>query len=268
MRNRAPLLLFAVLVACGGGSPPEHGDAATSSDAALVDASIAVDAHRAPDAARDAGATDAGQDAGPAAFGTIVSTACGTVVAELDDPTPSFHQVRLDFMMDGFDDPAERSLLTAGAQEILEEGTAGGSSALSEAFAFEVLARCEGAALIKTETEIGYDPVTSTKTDMLVEIGGTRIGVSVVRAYQFPPGSPYPVATATPILRRKLEDILESSANVVVEDDWQKQILAVIAYGDMHAESIRTAWDAMDDTVRADTIVYVVVTDGDDMALY
>ena len=47
-----------------------------------------------------------------------------------------------------------------------------------------------------------------------------------------------------------------------------KQILHVIAWGPMHAESMRTAFDQIDDTVRADTILIVTVTDGDDGFLY
>ncbi len=42
----------------------------------------------------------------------------------------------------------------------------------------------------------------------------------------------------------------------------------IIAYGDMHADVVREAWEAFDAARRADTIVYVVVTDGDDAPLY
>ena len=55
---------------------------------------------------------------------------------------------------------------------------------MSETFAMEVLARCDGAELIKTETEIGYDPPSSKKTDLLVSFDDVRIGVSVTeRSY-------------------------------------------------------------------------------------
>jgi hypothetical protein len=70
--------------------------------------------------------------------------------------------------------------VSAGAQEILAEGTAGGSSGYSEAFAFEVLHRCEGAELIKSETEIVYD-TPGALTDILVRIDGMPVGVSVTR---------------------------------------------------------------------------------------
>ena len=252
---------------CSDGSahtdPDASRDAGPADDAAPVDADLPFDAGHA-----DSGITmDGGPwDAGATAFGEIAGP-CGRLVAELGVSTPSFFQTRLDFAMDGFDDPAERSLLTAGAQEILMDGTAGGSSGVSEAFAFEVLARCENATLVKSETEIVYVPATSPKTDMLVSMGDVPVGVSVVRAVGFPPDSPYTTAEAL-IIERKLDDILESSANVVAADRWVKQILVVMAYADMHAESIRTVWEGLDPATRADTIVYVVVTDGEDTPVY
>ena len=54
-------------------------------------------------------------------------------------------------------DTSDYALLTAGGQEIIDDGNAGGSSLYSEVFAYEVLSRCEGAMLLKTETEVIYD---------------------------------------------------------------------------------------------------------------
>ncbi len=47
-----------------------------------------------------------------------------------------------------------------------------------------------------------------------------------------------------------------------------KQILVVLAYADMHADQIRSVWDGLGADVRADTIVYVVITDGEDIPVY
>lgn len=210
---------------------------------------------------------DAGSDAGGSEGFALIEGPCGRIAAELDNASPSYFLTHLDFMTDGFDDPTERPLLTDGAQQILEDGTAGGSSGISEAFAFEVLARCESATFVKSETEIVYDPVTSKKTDILVSIDGMQVGVSVTRAVGFPRTDPYTVEDAE-FIERKLTDILESSANVVEEDSWVKQILLVMAYGDMHAESIHTAWESLPAETRADTILYVVITDGDDESIY
>jgi hypothetical protein len=210
---------------------------------------------------------DATADAGGAAgFGTIAGP-CAMIHGELSTTSPSYFLNRLDFGTDPFDDPEDLPLLTPGGREILAEGTAGGSSGVSEAFAYEVLARCEGASLIKTETEIVYD-TTGDLTDMLVEIEGIRLGVSVSRAFVFPPTDPYTVTIAGDQLTDKLMGVLESSANVSAEDAWAKQILVMVAYGDMHAASLMTAYESLDPSLTADTIVYVVITDGMDAPLY
>ena len=85
------------------------------------------------------------------------------------------------------------------------------------------------------------------------------------------PEDPYPAAQAAGLVTSKLEDILVSSANVVAEDAWSKQILVIMAYADMHAELVEAAWLELVDSqpaTAADTVVYVVVTDGMDTPLY
>lgn len=230
----------------------------------------------------DAGAEDAGADAGTGVdagtdggyrtaldggHGRIVGQ-CFRLPGELFSPSPSYLEVRLDFGMDQYDDPAERPRLTDGAQTIMATPNAGGSSVPSEAFAMEVLALCEGASLVKTETMIVYDPPTSKKTDILVSVQGTQLGVSVTRAVSWPRDAGYPVSQALSLLDGKLSDILVSSANVVPPDNWVKQALLVMAWDDVQATSIRTAWGQLDAGVRADTILYVVVTDGLDAPIY
>lgn len=248
-----------VVSACGDGRPIDAGTDAAPTDTSLP--ALDAPAFDAP-AMLDAPASDAG----PVGFGRVAGP-CGRLPAELGTPTPSYFDTRLDFAADAYDDPAERDQLTGGAREILVDGTSGGSSGVSEAFAFEVLSRCEGATLIATETEIVYVPATSKKTDMLVEIDGVRIGVSVTRAVGFPPDAPYTTAEAA-FIEDKLDDILESTMNVRSDFMWTKQILLIMAYGDMHATSIRAVWDSIDAASRADTIVYVVVTDGADDPIY
>ena len=41
-----------------------------------------------------------------------------------------------------------------------------------------------------------------------------------------------------------------------------------MAYADMHAQLIEAAWMGLDDVTKADTVVYVVVTDGEDTPVY
>jgi hypothetical protein len=166
-----------------------------------------------------------------------------------------------------YNDPADRPLLTPGGQSIASVPNAGGSSLFSEVFAFEQLARCEMAGFLKTETQIVYDTAGKI-TDILVEVDGHKIGVSVVRAVQFPFGQPYTLENATMIIQRKLEDILESSMNVSAQDKWVKQILAVIAYDDQHVATVEQAWAALAPSIKADTVLVVTATHGDDAFLY
>jgi hypothetical protein len=212
---------------------------------------------------------DEGSDGGDglplAGLGTL-SGDCGDVLGtdELSGSTPSIFVNTLDLGTDGFD----TAQLSVGGTEVWDDGNLGGSSAESEVIAFEVLYRCELASLLKTETEISYVDEGGKKTDLLVEIDGIDLGVSVTRAYGWPPEDPYTVEQATVLLEDKLGDIPLSSANVASEDAWTKQILSVIAYTPDHAASIATAWAALDAEVQGDTVLFVTATEGDDEALY
>lgn len=219
-----------------------------------------------PDAGIDAGEPDAGIPAFPiAGFGTI--SGCPDVAPLLASSEPSFSENAIDFGADPYDD-ADLPRLTEGGQEIIADGNAGGSSVLSEVIAFEVLARCAGAELVKTETEIEYTVAETKITDILVRIDGTRYGVSVARAVSFPFDQPYPQAEADRVLRKKLGDILISSANVAPADNWPKQILHVIAYAPEHVPVLRAAWEAIEPAVKADTVVYITTSNGDDDFIY
>lgn len=245
--------------------PEDVGLDALVSDDGGEDAAIDAETDASTD---DAGTEDAGT--GDAAtmipgFGTIVG-ACGRIAPELDTETPSFFVVRFDLADDPYD-AGDFDRLTTGAQEILTEGTVGGSSALSEALSYEVLARCEGATmLLASEGEVRYSSPTSKRTDFVAEFDET-IGVSVARAVIFPGTVPYTLAEAQRVIGGKLDDILDSSANVM-NFAWDKQILAVMAWDDVAADRVREAWDGFSPERRADTVVYVIVTDGMDRNIY
>jgi hypothetical protein len=254
--TRAAAVACAALAACApvAERPADAGRADVGErDAGIVDAGFV-----------DAGSVDAGSGPAPG-FGAL-SGACGVLDAELTDAAPATIENRLDFGADPYDDD-DAALLTAGGQAILAAGNAGGSSLLSEIFAYEVLARCEGALLLETETTISYDEAGAI-TDLLVQIDGRKIGVSVVRAFHYPPDEAYPADEAAALALRKLADIQESSAHVSDADRWTKQILSVIAYSDAHADVFAAALDAVDAGVRGDTVVVVTVTDGADDPLY
>jgi hypothetical protein len=200
-------------------------------------------------------------------FGRITGI-CGVVAPQLAEPTSAlFGSRKLDFGGDPYDDPADRPLLTSGGRTIAGTPNAGGSSLLSQVFAFETLARCEAASLVKTKTEIVYDQQGHT-TDLLVRMAGVKVGVAVARAAAFPVGSPYTPQLATALLDAKLDAINASSQNVAAEDAWVKQVLVVLAYDQPHADTVAAAWSALDGATKADTVVYVVVTDGSDANLY
>ena len=190
---------------------------------------------------------------------------CGEV--NLDDvlsPDPQIIANAVDFAGEPMFDVA---LLSPGGLALYEGGNLGGSSIYSEVFAYEELYWCDGAAFLKGEGDIVY-AVEGKKTDLLVEIDGEKVGVSVVRAMSFPKGAPYPVNQAFGVLDGKLSDILQSTMNVAPEDAWQKQILSVIAQTPEHAAAIAEAYGMVSAANKSDTIVVVTVTEGDDDFIY
>lgn len=205
-----------------------------------------------------------GQGGGPMEYGVLFGT-CGVInLDDVQSVDPQYVSNTIDFTGRLPFDPL---FMSPGGQEIIADGNLGGSSLYSEVFAYEVLYRCDGAILLKTEAEIVY-AVEGKKTDLLVEIDGAKVGVSVVRALSFPEGAPYPVAQAFDVLDGKLADILLSSANVDPQDAWEKQILSVVAQTTEHADAIVQAYDMVDEATKADTIVVVTVTEGEDDFIY
>jgi hypothetical protein len=263
VHNRA-VRYFAMLLLCACSPAETPEDVGTADSGELVrDAGITPDS-----GAADSGApADSGPaDAGSAGFG-IIAGSCGELDDELTSAAPASFFNRIDFGDDGYDD-ADEPRLTEGGREIIRDGNAGGSSLFSEIFAYEVLNRCEGALLLKTETEVEYLDPMSKLTDLLVEIDGMKVGVSVTRAVGFPRDAPYTEAQAQMLLEDKLSDILISSANVAPGDRWVKQILHVIAYGPMHAESMLGAFEVIDAAIKSDTILIVTESQGMDEFLY
>ncbi len=244
MRITSAITAIALAWGCGGDS--DTGPDASS----LTDAT-------------PGGGGDALADGGRGLF--TISGDCGVLDVELTDEAPHAFDNVLAFDHAYSEDDEE--LLSGGGMTILAEGNAGGSSIVSEIFAFEVLNQCEAMTLLKTETAIVYDG-PSKKTDFLAEKDGVRVGVSVTRAQTFPLGGDLTEQAATELLDGKLADILESSANVSDGDRWEKQILAVLVYNRAHLESLVAALPAIGAATRADTIVWMTVTDGPDDPVY
>lgn len=210
------------------------------------------------------GGTGGSEDVPLQGFGTI-SGDCGPIDSEeILSPDPFSFETHLDFGTSAFD----YELLSTGGKYVYDAGNLGGNSLYSEVFSYEVLYRCELAKLLKTETEISYQDSGGKKTDILVEIDGYKIGVSVTRAFAFPAGSTYTQGDAQTLLEKKLGDIPLSTANVAAADAWQKQILHILAYNDQHRDAIFQAYGTLDSSYKADTLVYVTVTDGVDDFMY
>ena len=199
-----------------------------------------------------------------AGFGALSGDCAGLIDGEeLLADAPFWFSNALDL---GASEPTPDDLSEEG-QRIYETENLGGSSVWSEVLAFEVLRRCDLAMLLKTESEIVYVE-ESKKTDFLVQLDGAKVGVSVTRAFHYPPTEPYTVEDAQSLLEKKLGDIPLASAAVGAEDAWEKQILHVIAYDHDHVETLRSVWDGLDAGLRGDTVVVITVTDGDDAFVY
>ncbi|MEO5727365.1 MAG: hypothetical protein ABI134_18025 [Byssovorax sp.] len=199
-----------------------------------------------------------------AGFGEITG-ACGVLSAmDIQSSSPLLVRDAIDFGMAVFD-PTK---LSPGGQTIYDQGNLGGSSLESEIISYEVLYRCELATLLKTEAQVLYQSSMGKKTDLLVSMDSFKVGVSVTRAYGFPPDAPYTVMQAHDLLVKKLSEIQLSTANVTPADAWKKQILHVIAYTSAHADAMEQAYAMVDPAVRADTVVLLTVTEGSDEFIY
>lgn len=228
-----------------------------------------------PDA--DADVAGDGADLGPdvlsvplPGFGTLTGE-CGVLdETELLSPQPFLFVNQLDFGATPF--TGDLDVLSPGAQEVLTDGNAGGSSSLSETFSFDVLYRCELATLVKTENEVIYT-TPGKMTDILVEVDGVKLGVSVSRAFIMNCATSYSLDSAKSLLDKKLKGIQASSALVAPEDAWQKQILHLLTCGPEHLALVKQAWDELLASPEAaavvgDTIVIVTVTEGADAFIY
>lgn len=240
------------------------GDAAPRASAdASIDATIDATSDATSTVASDAAAVDVadGASGSDEILGTLRGM-CGTLRAMLRSPAPSLLRDDLTFMAP---ERYAREALSPGGQRLFDTANAGGSSNESEVFSYEVLHFCDGASLRATETEIHYAPPddsgANSITDLLVEIGGERVGVSVTRAYR-PPPMTLTDADVMELLVRKLVGVNRSSMRVLPADRWVKQILHVFAVDDAAAARIDRVWRTLDPAVRADTIVLVTVTHG------
>ena len=232
-------------------------------------ADLATDSAAKPDTARSDGpaAADGATDAfSPLAGVGKISGQCGVLdEVEWKSKSPFLFRNTLDL---GANYAFDEKKLSAGGQQIFSEGTLGGSSVHSEIFAHEMLYRCEMAKLIKSESKITYQNSGGKKTDMLLTIDARKVGVSVTRAFHYPPTSPYTEAEGKKLLDKKLADLPLSKANAAASDAWTRSVLHVLAYNKQSADTLQAAWAKVSAAVKGDAILLVTVTDGKDDVIY
>lgn len=260
----AALGVALLLTACGGSgaAPADPADIAVDSGPAAIDTGPDLVEPSDPGPAVDdtPQVEDTGSDVAdepPSPFGSIAGT-CEALVAELEGDAPGIFVNT--FVFDG--DPFDAGDLDPDAKAIFDEPNAGGSSKCSEVFSMEVMDDCLGADLYKTETRIEYVAAGSL-TDYAMIVEGSRVGVSVTRAYKGPIVE-YSVAEAITLLTKKLAAVLESTANVAPADAWERQILHVWTLHPEWADMVVEAWGTLGPELQADTLVVVTVETGTD----
>lgn len=196
-------------------------------------------------------------------LGTLASGQCGVLEPELTKPTPSLMNNALVFAAG---ENYDKASLSPGGQILFDTPNAGGSSTESETMSFEILRYCDGAKLLKTETQILYQPpdntAANTISDILMEIDGKKVGVSVVRVYK-PSSQPALTDDAVKaLLEKKLVGIIRSSQRVLPADKWVKQILHVFTVSAAGTAAVARVWPSIAAATRADTITLVTQTTG------
>lgn len=247
--------LLLVLFACGESAPSGSGPSGPFDPRPFEPEDPETDAGEAIDA------SSSDEDAGVVhdILGTLASGACGVVKTQIGAPTPSLETNLLVFVAG---EEYTRSALSLGGQAIYDAPNAGGSSKESEVMSFEVLHVCEGAVLLKTETDIKYQPPdagSNAITDMLVSIDGKKVGVSVTRIYT--PGGMSDMQVKTTV-EGKLADVKRSSERVLPEDKWVKQILHVFSPNKAATDALGRVWPTIPADTKADTITLVTETKG------
>ena len=186
--------------------------------------------------------------------------------------------------------------LLGGAHRLLESDNLGGTSELSEALSFELIARCFGpphARLHATEREVQYFDSRGARTDYVAELFAAPCAVSVTRAYETIGGGvegvagtdgagdgrgggrggdgggrggagsakPFELADAERLLRKKLAGV--QATNRSNAEGWRVQLLHCWAQSARVARLVRLAHALLPRELRANTVVLVTVVQRD-----
>jgi len=172
---------------------------------------------------------------------------------------------------------ADKIDLCKNAKRILNEENAGGSSSLSEAFSYEILSKCfNNVTLYKTEMEIKYWWNAWKKTDYIVYIKNNnneniKCAVSVTRAMKYIVNEKYTLQDALRLLNKKLNTVNESFKGVLLEDEWQTQILHIFCQ-DLHIANVISytfRWlQFTDPYLCSNTILFITITNKNCHSIY
>ena len=157
--------------------------------------------------------------------------------------------------------PVSKMSLSSGAKRMFTCPNAGGSSEKSEILSFELLQRCFGADLRKTEMEVRYFPEGGAITDYTCTMFSTCLGVSVTRAMKY--HGNFTVEDAVKLLNKKLNGVLTSTKNSL--EKWNKQILHVWATSLAVSVLIAEAYNLLPEDLKSNTVVLVTVTENNEV---
>lgn len=165
----------------------------------------------------------------------------------------------------GSTDKFERARLSPGGQRVFDAPNAGGSSKESEVMTFELLHACAGAELLKTEKEIAYgappDGSPATITDMSVLIASDKIGANPKRVFKPEPFT-MTDAEVSAQLTKDFQSINGSTARVLPEDKWVKQVLHVWVPNAFYYDAVKRVLPTIDATLKSNTVVLITRTTG------
>lgn len=157
--------------------------------------------------------------------------------------------------------PVSQMSLSNGAKRMRTCPNAGGSSETSEILSFELLQRCFGADLQKTEMEVQYFPNGGAITDYTCVMFSETLGVSVTRAMKY--HGDFTVQDAERLLNKKLNGVLKSTKNTM--ERWSKQILHVWAASLAESVLIAEAYNQIPKDLKSNTVVLVTVTENNEV---
>ncbi|XP_797207.2 AAC-rich mRNA clone AAC4 protein [Strongylocentrotus purpuratus] len=145
--------------------------------------------------------------------------------------------------------------LSGMAARMKECPNAGGDSVESEVLSLELLHRCFGAKLLKTEMEVKYFPYGGSIVDYTCEMFGVSLGVSVTRAMKYK--GEFEKEDAEKLLGKKLRGIVNATQNAL--DKWSKQILHIWATSSKVADVLTSVYRDLSPQLRINTVVLVTI---------